>query len=176
MIPKKLSKRITFIEGKPLDDRGKITTFSRREPNNISPQTYITPQEEFESFFDYEEELSGLKPSSEQFANIFNDQENEEINEPLSDNNFVQMEEAEKEETNNINNKEKVSEINTSFIVMEDVDPLIMEYCEEKNTNNISNTEMPFEFIQCSFIKKDGNRCKRQAPKGGTLCSSHREK
>ena len=32
-----------------------------------------------------------------------------------------------------------------------------------------------FEFIQCEYMKDDNTRCKKQAPKGKTICSAHQK-
>lgn len=56
----------------------------------------------------------------------------------------------------------------SEFMTDEELNDFIEEVEAEKKP------EVKFTFIQCEFIKKDGNRCKKQAPKGYTICSTHR--
>ena len=81
MNPNKLRNRATFIEGKPLKNRAQVKTMSRRDPGKISPEAISDPEDKFETFFDYEEELSGLKSSSEQFQQMVEDSPSMEMEE-----------------------------------------------------------------------------------------------
>ena len=113
-----------------------------------------------------EEELAEMQPSSEQFAQM------EELN------SFTQL-----EDHDNKNVVETDDQISRSFLVMEEIDLFVMEEDlkeasakTSKDANKKSmKKESKFDFIQCDFIKDDGNRCKRQAPKNGTTCSVHRK-
>ena len=166
MNPNKLRSRTKFIEGKPLKNRAQVKTMSRRDPGKISPETIRDPEDKFETFFDYEEELSGLKSSSEQFHKMQEEVHSMEMEELLDDEN--------ENEYQNDKLKEEDEYLHGS-IMMEDVSPIVLGDIEEEIANNSSNNKGSFVFIQCEFTKKDGNRCRRQAPKNGTLCSAHRK-
>jgi hypothetical protein len=148
MIPKRLQSRLKTIKATPLKDRAQAKTFSRREISAVSMQEE-EGNEKFDTFFDYEDDLAELRPSSEQYTEMINA-------EP-----YIMLEDA---------------DLKTPS------DPVVMEEDSEVLKSNLktsSNSEAksitPFNFIQCEFEKKDGNRCKRQAPKNSTLCSSHRK-
>jgi hypothetical protein len=176
MISKRLRSRLKFVEGTPLQNRVRAKSFSRRETGGADSSPESSPNDKFETFFDYEEELSGLKSSSEQFANMKKDLEEES--------NFVQMEYVDSKDNNENDNI-----TDHGYVVMQDVMPIIME--SEKPLISDTPTDMPgkdantkdnkedklkkFEFIRCEFIKKDDARCKRQAPKGSTICSVHKK-
>ena len=164
MNPNKLKNRTKFIEGKPLQNRAQVKTMSRRDMSKISPETMVDPEDKFETFFDYEEELSGMKSSAEQFQTMIEDDismEMEEIEESSPDEYQEDLENTE--------------EYEPSFLIMEEADPIILEDEEDKIANNTSNNKGSFVFIQCEFIKGDGNRCKKQAPKGATICYIHKK-
>lgn len=166
MNPNKLRNRTTFIEGKPLRNRAQVKTMSRRDPGKVSPETISDPEDKFETFFDYEEELSGLKPSAEQFHDMIEDSPSMEMEEVELEENHFEIQEDSKPDDN---------EYSHSFIIMEDAIPLVLDDADNKIANNSGNNKSSFVFIQCEFIKKDGNRCKRQAPKGATICSVHKK-
>ena len=67
-------------------------------------------------------------------------------------------------------------EYEPSYLIMEDAEPIILDEEDEViPANKSGNNKSSFVFIQCEFIKNDGNRCKRQAPKGSTICSVHKK-
>lgn len=68
MTPNQLKKRQVLVEASPVKTISSIKTFSRRGLNNIVEQKDLHPNDAFDSFFDYEEEISSLKSSSEQFT------------------------------------------------------------------------------------------------------------
>lgn len=60
------------------------------------------------------------------------------------------------------------------FLVMEES---LVEEDESESENEQfkkDEEELPFKFIRCSFIKDDGEQCKKQAKKGNKLCGIHR--
>lgn len=67
MTPNQLKKRQMLVKASPVKTISSIKNFSRRGLNNIVEQKDLHPNDAFDSFFDYEEEISSLKPSSEQF-------------------------------------------------------------------------------------------------------------
>jgi len=166
MNPNKLRNRTTFVEGKPLRNRAQVKTMSRRDPGSISPETISDPEDKFETFFDYEEELSGLKSSAEQFQEMVEDSASMEMEEVSVEENSVEYQD---------NHEDPKKEYSPGFIIMEDSTPIILDDADENTTNNSSNNKGSFVFIQCEFVKKDGNRCKRQAPKGSAICSVHKK-
>lgn len=158
MIHKKLKSRLKFVEATPLKNRAQASIFSRRDNNFVIMDEEGDAREEYDTFFDYEEELADLKPSGEQYVEAINQDP------------FIILEEKE-------------------GLIKETFEPTIMEELPEpEEIKNIDSSEMlvsndknspidvvGFEFIQCDFIKKDGIRCKKQAPKGHSICSTHRK-
>jgi hypothetical protein len=111
--------------------------------------------EKYDTFFDYEDELAGLKPSGEQYVEM------------IDPDPFVVMEDN--------------AEDSFGPVVMEEPDKVVAPQKKEGSSLSVDNNEnkkytdvVGFEFVQCDFVKDDGNRCKRQAPKGNTICSTHK--
>jgi hypothetical protein len=154
MIPKRLQSRQKRIEATPLKDRAQAKTFSRREVGLANAEEE-PGNEKFDTFFDYEDDLAGLKSSSEQYSEMLN-------SEP-----YIVLEDVEPEENEN-------TERTFTPIIMEEIIPEILAAAKNSYDND-KKSALPFKFIQCEFTKKDGNRCKRQAPKNSALCSSHRK-
>tara|TARA_A100001011_G_C13746934_1_gene609678 strand:- start:68 stop:544 length:477 start_codon:yes stop_codon:yes gene_type:complete len=147
----KLQQRLSFVKATDLKDRASLKVFSRREAPDIRPEE--EGEDGHETFFDFEEELSGLRSSAEQFNNVIN-------SDP-----YVIMEERETSEENNYTE--------SSSVIMDDIEEppvsaISMEEAVEKPVKK-------FEFIRCEHIKDDGIRCKRQAKKNEVLCAAHRK-
>ena len=166
MTPDRIKSRLKFVEATPLKNRASVRTMTRREIKNVNENLISDPNDKFDTFFDYEEELSGLEPSAKQFANMEKAEESIQLEE-VSDKDEFEIDEN----------------FEDNFIVMEDVSPIVMSDFanisnnipdKDTNKNNIKK-EAKFNFVRCDFIKDDGNRCKRQAPKNGTTCSVHRK-
>ncbi len=176
MNKKKLLERQKFVTGKPLPNRVTSSIFSRRTGN----YTVMETQEDgsFDnSFFDFEDELSGMKSAAEQFAETFKEEpflmeeREEQIVEPKYNPAPLMLEEIEEQE--------EVSSPPPSFSENdpenEDLDMYQMP-TEPFESSSIELSEKPkFEFVQCSYHKEDGTQCKRQAPKGKTICASHQK-
>lgn len=62
----KLKQRLFFKEAKPLQERAVVKNLSRRS-NNFVKAEENHPNDEFETFFDFEEDLTDMPSSSEQF-------------------------------------------------------------------------------------------------------------
>lgn len=142
MNPVKLKDRQVAVSATPLGNRNVTYNGGRRHLPKNSIETENPIDQNYSNFFEYEQELSKIKPSSE----LFHDLEKEE-------NKRIMLEEMEEgEEMSDVTNQ-------TSSIILEDVDH-----------------ELPvsFDFIQCNFIKQNGERCKRQAPKNHKVCSKHK--
>lgn len=162
MTPNQLKSRQRFVKATPLPNRASCKSAARRDENHI--QKDESHSDSFDTFFEYEEELSELKPS-----NFYSDD--------TISNKFIEMEELDDDtayELAPIKMDELSDEFfkniddSNSYIVMSDIDSDI-----KKNGNYMDVSG--FDFIQCEHIKKDGNRCKRQAPKNSTICSSHKK-
>ena len=147
MNPAKLKERQTAISATPLGNRASTFAGGRRilPKNNIALEDPI--DKAYSNFFDYEEELSGLKPSSELFNQITYLEEKADTNTPGG----------------NINNTVE------SFILEEigNPTPIILEEVDH-------TAQKTFDFVQCEFIKQNGERCKRQSPKSHKICSKHK--
>tara|TARA_Y100000034_G_scaffold98649_1_gene120948 strand:- start:387 stop:896 length:510 start_codon:yes stop_codon:yes gene_type:complete len=160
----KLQSRLKYINATSLQDRAKTSVFSRRGENYIEPDEEEEEAKKFETFFDYEEELSGLKPAAEQYTEMTEEESNDpyiilEDKDPklFNDYNPIELEEAGDEAVT-------LEEISSNSITME-------EALDKPSYMDVKG----FEFIQCEHIKKDGLRCKRQAKKKETLCASHKK-
>ena len=68
MTPKQLKSRQKYIKASPMKKISSMSKFSRREPNKIKENREVHPNDAFDTFFDFEEDISLMKPSSEQFA------------------------------------------------------------------------------------------------------------
>jgi hypothetical protein len=71
MNPNDIRKRQVYVEGKSLGNRISAVKFHRRDANFVD--TPPVENIEFDTFFDYEDGLSGLKPSNEQVDTSYND-------------------------------------------------------------------------------------------------------
>ena len=154
MLAKKLKSRLSYIEGTPLKDRAKVKTFSRRDENYVIMNEEDVELEKYDTFFDYEEELADLKPSGEQYVEM------------ISSDPFVIMEDKD----------EGPIESESSPIIMEEELELPADSGPGESKKKGTYTDVVgFQFVQCDFTKKDGARCKRQAPKDSTICSVHKK-
>lgn len=171
MNKKKLLERQKFIKASVLPSRIQASIFSRRT-NNINLISDNSDPKDSTSFFDFEDELSGLKPSAEQFA-ILESEDNSGPTFLEERDNYIQenLQNISEFEPTVIEEAEENSDIENYYIELEDnseptnEEPILSQA-------PISNPEMS-TFIQCNFIKGDGQRCKRQAPKGKEICSAH---
>ena len=152
MISKKLQNRLKHIKATPLKNRVQTSTFSRRDGNYVIMEEEGSELDKYDTFFDYEEELADLKPSGEQYTEMIDSEPFVILEEKMEDNSDI-FEPITMEEHN----------------VEADVNLLIDNEASKKYTDVVG-----FEFVQCEFTKKDGIRCKRQAPKGGSICSTHK--
>jgi len=143
MIPSQLKSRIKFIKASPKPKRACIKNFSRKETADISIEEDKHYSEGFDTFFEYEKELAGMKPTGQQYKENVANKDDKKVG-------FVVMEDKDYFLSNNSN---------PSPVTMEDAD------CKKS-----------FEFKQCLHLIEEDRRCKRQAPKGGDYCSSHRNK
>lgn len=68
MTPKQLRKRQIKVQASPQKKISSIKSFSRRDTNKIKETKEAHPNDVFDSFFDFEEDMSGMKSASEQFV------------------------------------------------------------------------------------------------------------
>ena len=155
MISKKLQSRLKFVEATPLKNRAETSAFSRRDKNYVIMDEEASEFDKYDTFFDYEEEMADLKSSGEQYLEMIE-------SEP-----FIVLEEKEEETTTSFESIDP-----TGFIILEEADSSSLSV--DNNENKKYTDVVGFEFIRCDFVKDDGNRCKRQAPKGNTICSTHK--
>ncbi|MDB2481566.1 hypothetical protein N9W84_00200 [bacterium] len=160
---KKLSKRLKYIEATPLKDRATVKKMTRRDLNNISDYETQHPNDGFDDFFKFEDDLADLKSSREQFAMMEDFSENEESSSPtvleqnLFDSNpkdsFVIME-----------NQSKVTQNAEVFI-----DSKIIE---EPKIIEDQNKEIK---LRCIYLLKNGNRCKFNRVSDSIYCGIHKK-
>ena len=153
MISKKLKERTFLIKATPLPNRTAEAFKNRRGTAGIIMEEEVNLSDKYDTFFDYEDDIADLKPSGEQYAEM------------IEKDPYVILEEKEDED-------QKVEENQITQVAL----PTILEDIEEggEEAPKALTKAVGFEFIQCSFTKKDGNRCKRQAPKGSDICSTHK--
>lgn len=161
-----LRSRLKFIKGRSAPSKADPISVGRRGKNYIEMEEE-TPTDQFDDFFDYEKELSGLESSRSQFSKAFSSYEEDNIENNYNlnqntSNKFIAMEE-EVEAT-----EEYPSVTPSSFILEEE----IIEN-DEDNQKRKYNDVVGFDFVYCAYIKKDGNRCRRQSPKDKEYCSTH---
>jgi len=187
MTPEKLIKRQKFIKGKPLKNRATNAVSSRRDKNHVVMNTEVN--EEYDTFFDFEEGLGDLLPSNQQAASVA-DTPSVEVEIKGAATPYIQL-----EPEDNIDTKETLS----SPVVMDvepiktNHEPVMMSLDAETDVgvespgdavimDKIYSVEdkpkymnvKGFKFSQCSYIKRDGEQCRRQAPKGKNICSIHK--
>ena len=146
MTPKQLKSRIFFKKAVSKKERAVVKRYSRRDVNIIEREEGH-PNDEFESFFEFEEDLTELRSASDQF------QEQEVLND-----NFIVMEEETSkseesaefyfEESNSSNNK-----------------PIMLEELENKNSH-----------VSCEHLTNSGNLCKNKKTDGSIYCTMHKNK
>jgi len=164
----RLRERQTAIKATPLPNRASSGILNRRQlpKNDLNMEDPV--DRAYPNFFEFEEDLSKIKSSAELFEEIEKKNSQKQASEhtflePLSDS-------TDKskviDNTNNITQNVDTSDCLEEFYQNES-EPTVMEEVEE-----IQNYEL--QFIQCEFIKQNGERCKRQAPKNHKLCSKHK--
>jgi hypothetical protein len=164
MNSEKLLKRQTFIRGSKLLDRATARGSFRRDPNHVT----LEPDSDYEydDFFEFEEDMSGMKASNEQ-SDVINDIPQDD------DNGSPRPVAMEPESVVRISARDTPevleNESGASPVILE-VDNTPMEGPDVPNYMNVKG----FVFTQCSHIKKNAERCQRQSPKKSDLCSIHR--
>ena len=147
-----MHQRQKYIEATPLPQRLLDSSKRRRSKNFVKKESH--DNEKFENFFDYEEELASLKPSNELYNSTETDfkAKNDELN-------------IEKNA-----NSDDIVKGYSDGIIMKKKKPNVSQVDEKPKYMQVEG----FDFKQCSYIKENGERCKRQAPKTSDRCSKHR--
>jgi hypothetical protein len=163
----RLKERQVLITATPMPNKASSGIINRRQlPKNILDKQDPIDQA-YSTFFDFEEDLSNLKSSAQLFEEVERKKQEKEISKhtileevgEVTDSNYL---------VNNTNNVESVyTSDSLEEFFQEESEPIMMEEIEEVKTYES-------QFIQCEFIKQDGERCKRQAPKNHKLCSKHK--
>ena len=78
MIPSQLKSRTKFIKATPEKKRAIVKNFSRKETANINIEEERHYSESFDTFFEYEKELSSMKPSGQQYEEVVANKNNSE--------------------------------------------------------------------------------------------------
>ena len=150
MRKKILDRRSHVIQGKPLDRKPRPKDSGRRGAQLVYKEEdeYDT---QYSDFFEFQKDLDEIEASNElaRRAAIYGTPE-KSISEEPKESSFIVMEEENEED------KPKYS-------------PIIMEDFEEVEPE-------PPMFKRCLYVKSNGERCKRQAPKNADLCAAHRKK
>lgn len=181
MTLEEVKKRLIAVRGQSQREQVAGRSRGRRGINHVEIDSEFEG-DEFDDFFDFEEDLAGLESARSQA-------EKARYNEMFLNDNIRKLDEE-------IVLPESVLE---SFFTLDDVvaddvqsgdQDSFFSFDEiEVKSDNIKELEIPiennektnytkvagFDFKYCSFIKKDGQQCKRQAPSDGEYCKSHRK-
>ena len=158
MNPNKLSKRLKFIKASKLNDRASVKVRSRRGLNKSVNLEDAHPNDDFDDFFKFEDDLADLKPSSQQ---------------------FLEMEKNIEKSYSNDNNK-----ASDPYVIMEPKDKFTHSLKDNKNEkkDNAEKATLPLdnfkyeESKRCISIIKNGNRCKFNTVEGSIYCGIHKKK
>ena len=144
-----LDKRNYLVKGTPVDKKPEP-----KDPGRRGKHVVFEEKEEYDvaysDFFEFQKDLDEIEASNElqRRADIYGEEVAVE-SEPKVVNSFVVMEEEDEDDSSVFS-------------------PIIMEDYEEVEVAPI--------FKRCLYVKGNGDRCRRQAPKSGELCAAHRKK
>ncbi len=173
MNPEEIKKRQTFVEGEPLKDRLEEAKFSRRDSNFV--ESSKVENIEFDTFFDYEDDLSGMTASNQQGdSSIMLERQNGPV---------VMQAAISKPTATHGGVENKKSMPATAPIIMRPVykkEPDLPASSPDSSPSNVKEKKayddvVGFEFVRCEHIMKNGSRCRRQAPKDDIICSIHKK-
>lgn len=167
MHPEDLRKRQKFIKSTPLQDRLSEQKMPRRDGNFVAMEK--VENSEFDTFFEYENELADMRPSNKQI-DIVQEESGVVMMQPAISAKSVDFEERPVIPV--IMRREKAAEVSPviSNVMREESSPNM-----PSKTGNSYTDVVGFEFVRCGYIMKNKSRCKRQAPKNSTICSIHKK-
>lgn len=143
----KLKERQVFVKATPYSKHTNSLKPRRTLPNNYNDLKLDPIDKEYESFFDYEDGILEQKTAAQLYAESLKSEEesvkSEWFNEEIKNNTL--------DEPANISTLDEVLEL----------------------SDKIDKTEFVAKFTQCTFIKDNGDQCKRQGPKKTGLCAKH---
>jgi len=148
MTPEQLKNRLFFKKATTLPSRGIVRKASRRDLNKIQRED-DHPNDEFNTFFDFEKDLSGIKSASEQFEEL--EKNKEKSQESFSDDNldeFYFEEVLPKSKTNT----QGISSANNIGVLVEESD----------------------NFSYCEFFDEKNGECKSKKVKNSIYCKEHK--
>lgn len=167
MTPKRAKERRTLVKATPIKERASVDKIVRRDLNYV--ENSIDPNEKFESFFEFEQqiaELAEMPPSrvfqSEDESPTYMEEEEPgaegetDFNQPWEEVGVEEEEEVQSDSFYTIMEEESVEE----------------EVVDKRAYDDV----VGFKFVQCSYAKANGEQCRRQAPKGSDICSIHKRK
>lgn len=171
MTKEELQKRLKYIAATPLPERIAPRDDGRRDANSID-NIDESAVSDFDSFFDFEEDIADLESARQQTerfeaARLKKERSDELIrlknNPEPEEESFLMFEEDD----------EPIEEVEPSFIMFEEeeLSETIVEPLEPTKYNEVKG----FDFKYCKFIKSNGEQCKRQSPKIGDYCGTHRK-
>ncbi len=169
-----LQKRLVKITGQAPHSRAIPKNLNRRGENFVETESDYEG-DEFDDFFNFEEDLADMEAARRQVERL--EMEKIKDREAKADKGIKDEEDEDKTlffVLEEFNQETKESGNEDSFFTFEeyqDLEPKLIEEDSKKKYNDV----IGFEFRYCSFIKKDGNRCKRQSPKESEYCGTHRK-
>lgn len=143
----KLKERQVFVKATPYSRHTNSLKPRRTLPNNYNDLKLDPIDKEYESFFDYEDGMLEQKTAAQLYAESLKTED-----EPIASEWF-------NEDLKN-NTEDEITNISTLNEVLESPD-------------KIDKSEFTAKFTQCTFIKDNGEQCKRQGPKKTGLCAKH---
>jgi len=155
MTKSKLKQRLKRITASSRIEISSPVRTMRRDYNYVEME--IDESIEYDDFFEFEKDLLEMKPSRELIKEAPNSHDFEIKPEPPTP--FMVLEQKPKKK---------------AVISFErEPDEKLLE--SDSDVKKDYTFTVGFEFVQCSAIKKNGERCKRQAPKGADICSVHKK-
>jgi len=158
MNPDKLKKRLHTIPATPYRKMSHIKELHRREENYIIIEQKNNVNVEFDDFFDLDREIDVARPARELVSRTFNGY-GDKSDEPS----FIEIKEID-ESKSGIHEEKSITIVATPN--PNNFNPILLE--PEKQ-------EVGHEYMQCSFEKQDGDRCKRQSLKNKDVCAIHKK-
>lgn len=141
----KLKHRLKFVKATAPPKRAVGSVFSRRKSNSeIKEESH--PNDNFDSFFDFEDDFSSQKPSRELFQETVG-------GEPEG----IFMDDALTENDN----------YSSNVIIMEESENFSTNFRDTSAGNDILNDKA------CMFFDSDNTRCAGEKSNGSIFCSNH---